>query len=190
MLARSPIRALSTNSHTFSSAARQMNVAALGPGRGIGQPLSLPLKTDPLVTSLSLYDIRDAPSVAANVIHVDAHSEELNGYPAYQLDEALDGVQVVVIPAGVPRKMNRDDLLDTNASIVRDLAAAIGRVSPTAYILVISNPVNTTVPIIASTVQKPGVYNSTGLFSVTTLYVVCAARLTAGISGLNPQTLP
>jgi malate dehydrogenase len=51
-----------------------MNVAVLGPGRGIGQP-SLPLKTDPLVTSLSLYDIRGAPNVAADVSLVDAHSE-------------------------------------------------------------------------------------------------------------------
>ncbi|KIK32662.1 hypothetical protein CY34DRAFT_18881 [Suillus luteus UH-Slu-Lm8-n1] len=75
-------------------AARQTNVAVLGPGRGIGQPLSLPLKTDPLVTSLSLYDIRGAPSIAADVSHVD-----VNGYPAYKLDEAFDGVQVAVIPA-------------------------------------------------------------------------------------------
>ncbi|KAG1763547.1 mitochondrial malate dehydrogenase precursor, partial [Suillus occidentalis] len=90
------------NSNTFSLAARQMNVAVLGPGRGI----ITPSQDRPLVTSLSLYDIRGAPSVAADVSHVDAHSEErLNGYPAYQLDEALDGVQVVVIPAGVPRKV-------------------------------------------------------------------------------------
>ena len=29
----------------------------------------------------------------------------MNGYAADQLDAALDGVQVVVIPAGVPRKV-------------------------------------------------------------------------------------
>lgn len=47
----------------------------LGAGGGIGQPLSLLLKTDPLVTSLSLYDIRGAPGVAADVSHVDSASE-------------------------------------------------------------------------------------------------------------------
>ena len=30
----------------------------------------------------------------------------MNGYPADKLDEALDGVKVVVIPAGVPRKVS------------------------------------------------------------------------------------
>ena len=41
----------------------------------IGQPLSLLLKLDPLVSSLSLYDIRLAPGVAADVSHVDTPGE-------------------------------------------------------------------------------------------------------------------
>ena len=72
MLARSALR----SARLFStSAARQQKVAVLGAGGGIGQPLSLLLKTDPLVTSLSLYDIRGAPGVAADVSHVDTASE-------------------------------------------------------------------------------------------------------------------
>ena len=47
----------------------------IGAGGGIGQPLSLLLKADPLVTSLSLYDIRGAPGVAADVSHIDTSSE-------------------------------------------------------------------------------------------------------------------
>ncbi|KAK7439299.1 Malate dehydrogenase, cytoplasmic [Stygiomarasmius scandens] len=101
MFARSVLR---SSSRLFStSAPRQTKVAVLGAGGGIGQPLSLLLKTDPLVSSLSLYDIRGAPGVAADVSHVDTASE-VKGYAADQLDQALDGVQVVVIPAGVPRK--------------------------------------------------------------------------------------
>jgi malate dehydrogenase len=37
--------------------------------------MSLLLKTDPLVTSLSLYDIRGAPGVAADISHVNTKSE-------------------------------------------------------------------------------------------------------------------
>jgi malate dehydrogenase len=42
------------------------------------------------------------------------------------IKNALTGADVVVIPAGVPRKpgMSRDDLFNTNAGIVRDLANA------------------------------------------------------------------
>lgn len=78
MLARTTLlRTLaSPSSRLFSSStARQTKVAVLGAGGGIGQPLSLLLKHDPLVTSLSLYDIRGAPGVAADVSHIDTGSE-------------------------------------------------------------------------------------------------------------------
>ncbi|KAG6849434.1 hypothetical protein H0H93_008510 [Arthromyces matolae] len=105
MFARSAVRVVAQPASRFfsSTASRNFKVAVLGAGGGIGQPLSLLLKSDPLVTSLSLYDIRGAPGVAADVSHVDTTSE-VNGYAADQLDQALEGVEVVVIPAGVPRK--------------------------------------------------------------------------------------
>ncbi|EIW81850.1 malate dehydrogenase [Coniophora puteana RWD-64-598 SS2] len=194
MLARTALRSVASTSRAsaFStSAARLTRVAVLGAGGGIGQPLSLLLKSDALVSSLSLYDIRGAPGVAADVSHIDTASE-VNGYAADKIDEALEGAQVVVIPAGVPRKpgMTRDDLFNTNASIVRDLAASIGRVAPTAHILVISNPVNSTVPIVARTLEKAGVFDPKRVFGVTTLDVVRAARFTAGIAGVKPEQTP
>ncbi|KAI9448403.1 malate dehydrogenase [Lactarius indigo] len=189
MLSRSAARLLTTQTRAFSTtSARQTKVAVLGAGGGIGQPLSLLLKIDPLVSSLSLYDIRGAPGVAADVSHIDTDSA-VKGYTADQLDEALDGAKVVVIPAGVPRKpgMTRDDLFNTNASIVRDLAASVGRVAPEAHILVISNPVNSTVPIVAKTLEKAGVFDPRRLFGVTSLDVVRAARFLGEVSGNDPK---
>lgn len=76
MLTRYAARSLSANGRWFSSSvARHSKVAVLGAGGGIGQPLSLLLKADPLVTSLSLYDIRGAPGVAADVSHIDTPGE-------------------------------------------------------------------------------------------------------------------
>lgn len=190
MFARAAVRALAAPSSRFFSvsAPHLTKVAVLGATGGIGQPLSLLLKIDPLVSSLSLYDIRGAPGVAADVSHVDSASE-VKGYAADQLDQALEGSQVVVIPAGVPRKpgMSRDDLFNTNASIVRDLAAAVARVAPSAYVLVISNPVNSTVPIVAATLEKAGVFDPRRLFGITTLDVVRAARFLAGIVEASPS---
>lgn len=56
--------------------------------------------------------------------------------------------------------MTRDDLFNTNASIVRDLAKAAAEVAPKALVGIISNPVNSTVPIWAEVFKKAGVYDA------------------------------
>lgn len=170
-----------------SSAASAYKVSVLGAGGGIGQPLSLLLKLNHKVTELSLYDLKGAPGVAADVSHIPTNST-VKGYEPDSLPEALKGSDVVVIPAGVPRKpgMTRDDLFNTNASIVRDLAKAIADHSPKAAILVISNPVNSTVPIVAEVLKSKGVYDPAKLFGVTTLDVLRASRFISEVAGTNP----
>ena len=55
------------------------------------------------------------------------------------------------MPAGVPRKpgMTRDDLFNINAGIAMSLAEACSKACPDAMLCIISNPVNSTVPIAA-----------------------------------------
>ncbi|CCO30183.1 malate dehydrogenase [Rhizoctonia solani AG-1 IB] len=55
--------------------------------------------------------------------------------------------------------MTRDDLFKINAGIIRDLAIGIATNAPKAFILVISNPVNSTVPIVAEVLKKHGVFD-------------------------------
>ncbi|HET7456552.1 MAG TPA: malate dehydrogenase [Gemmatimonadaceae bacterium] len=61
-----------------------------------------------------------------------------NGY-----DETA-GSDVVVITAGIARKpgMSRDDLLNTNAGIVRQVSEQIKATSPNAIVIVVSNPLD------------------------------------------------
>ncbi|KAF8327940.1 NAD-malate dehydrogenase [Cantharellus anzutake] len=156
----------------------------LGAAGGIGQPLSLLLKTNPLITELGLYDIVNTPGVAADLSHI-ASPAKVSGYlpPDDGLKKTLRGADIVVIPAGVPRKpgMTRDDLFKINAGIVRDLAIAIAEVAPKALVLVISNPVNSTVPIVAEVFKKRGVFDPKRIFGVTTLDVVRASTFVAEI---------
>lgn len=46
-----------------------------------------------------------------------------------------------------------------NAGIVRDIAVGIAEHSPKAFVLVISNPVNSTVPIVAEVLKKKGAFD-------------------------------
>ena len=84
------------------------------------------------------------------------------------LEKALKDSQVVVIPAGMPRKpgMTRDDLFNTNASIVRDLVAGCAKACPKALIAIITNPVNSAVPIAAEVLKKAGAYDPKRLFGM------------------------
>ncbi|KLJ11547.1 malate dehydrogenase, NAD-dependent, partial [Blastomyces silverae] len=174
----------------FSVSAQQSSkVTVLGAAGGIGQPLSLLMKLNPRVTQLALYDIRGGPGVAADLSHINTNST-VTGYDPTPsgLREALKDAEIVLIPAGVPRKpgMTRDDLFNTNASIVRDLAKAAAEASPNANILVISNPVNSTVPIVAEVFKARNVYNPKRLFGVTTLDVVRASRFISQVKSTDP----
>jgi len=61
-----------------------------------------------------------------------------NGY-----DESADS-DIVVITAGIARKpgMSRDDLLNTNAGIVKSVCEQVRRTSPNAIIIMVSNPLD------------------------------------------------
>lgn len=160
---------------SFVGASQHRNYRAcvVGAAGGIGQPLSLILKQDPLVSSLSLYDVAPVtPGVAADLSHIPTPAKvEGHAGGAEALAAALKGCDVVVIPAGIPRKpgMTRDDLFNTNATIVANTIKGVAENCPDAAILIISNPVNSTVPIAKEVLVKAGKYNPKKLMGVTTL---------------------
>ncbi|XP_010279077.1 PREDICTED: malate dehydrogenase, mitochondrial-like [Nelumbo nucifera] len=165
-----------------SESAPERKVAVLGAAGGIGQPLALLMKLNPLVSKLALYDIAGTPGVAADVSHINTRSEVAGYMGEDQLGQALEGSDIVIIPAGVPRKpgMTRDDLFNINAGIVKSLCTAIAKYCPNALVNMISNPVNSTVPIAAEVFKKAGTYDERKLFGVTTLDVVRAKTFYAG----------
>ncbi|KAF9137254.1 hypothetical protein BGX30_010417 [Mortierella sp. GBA39] len=166
-----------------------VKVTVCGAAGGIGQPLSLLLKQSDLITHLALYDIVNAAGVAADLSHINTASKVTGHVGKDALAEALSGAHTVVIPAGVPRKpgMTRDDLFKVNAGIVRDLAEACAKHCPKAFILVISNPVNSTVPIVCEVFKKAGVFDPRKVFGVTTLDVV---RSSTFVNHIKPQFEP
>ncbi len=72
---------------------------------------------------------------------VEGYDFQLTGSNDY---ETIQGSDVVVITAGLPRKpgMSRDDLLLKNAGIVKDVTENITRHSPDSIIIVVSNPLD------------------------------------------------
>jgi len=169
-----------------------MKVAVLGAAGGIGQALSLLLKLNlPAGTDLALYDLAPVtPGVAVDLSHIPT-AVTVKGYGKDDLAQALVGADVVMIPAGMPRKpgMDRSDLFNINAGVVKTLAEAIVANCPKALVGVITNPVNTTVAIAAEVFKKAGTYDPKRLFGVTTLDVIRAETFVAELKGKNPAEL-
>merc|ERR1719384_2291185 len=129
--------------------------------------------------------------VTADLSHVCTPAK-VTGYTGpEQIDAALKGAEVVVIPAGVPRKpgMTRDDLFNINAGIVKTLAESVAKNCPDAMICVISNPVNSMVPLFAEVLKANGCYNPKKLFGVTTLDVVRARTFVSEALGRDVQSM-
>lgn len=75
---------------------------------------------------------------AAPIEKHDAHVTGANTY------DATEGSDIVIITAGIPRKpgMSRDDLISTNAGIVRNVTKEVAKRSPNAVLIIVSNPLD------------------------------------------------
>ena len=169
-----------------------MKVAVLGAAGGIGQALSLLLKTQlPAGSDLALYDVAPVvPGVAVDLSHIPT-AVKVTGHGKDDLADALTGADVVLIPAGMPRKpgMDRSDLFNINAGIVKNLIEGVADNCPNACVGIITNPVNTTVAIAAETLKAKGVYDKNKLFGVTTLDVIRAETFVAELKGVDVSSV-
>ncbi|MFT6926390.1 MAG: malate dehydrogenase [Psychromonas sp.] len=167
-----------------------MKVAVLGAAGGIGQALALLLKLDlPENSILSLYDLASVtPGVAKDLSHIPT-SVKVDGFAGTDPTPAIEGADVVLICAGVARKpgMDRSDLFNINAGIIKNLVTKVAEVAPEACIGIITNPVNTTVAIAAEVLKAAGVYNKRKLFGITTLDVIRAEDFVARLKGLPAE---
>ncbi len=96
-----------------------------------------------------LFDIKDgvAKGKALDLFEgspVDGFDANITGTGDWK---DVAGADVLVVTAGIPRKpgMSRDDLLDTNVKIITDVAKNIREHCPNAFVIVISNPLDSMV---------------------------------------------
>ena len=72
---------------------------------------------------------------------VDGYNVNISGTNNYQ---DINNSDVIIITAGVPRKpgMTRDDLLETNLNVIKQVAQGIKKNSPNAFVICITNPLD------------------------------------------------
>jgi malate dehydrogenase len=82
----------------------------------------------------------------AEAARVDGYDIKISGTNSYK---DIAGADLVIITAGLPRKpgMNRDDLLVTNAKIMKSVAEAVKEKAPNSIVIIISNPLDAMVTL-------------------------------------------
>lgn len=172
------------------TAAQRFKVAVLGASGAIGQPLSLALVQNRRVSELALYDIVQPRGIAMDLSHIP-RKVKVTGHPPKCVHKALNGADLLMMPAGMPRRpgMLRDDLFNTNALTVQELSAAVAKHAPNAIVAVISNPLNSMMPIAAETLQRAGVYDPRKVFGLMSLDLMRARKVLGEFTGQDPELL-
>jgi len=158
-----------------------MKVTLIGAAGGIGQSLSLLLKINlPVGCELCLYDLNPStPGIALDLSHIP-NKVKVTGYSGSDsLISALENSDIVIITAGIARKpgMERSDLFNANANLIRNLMSSAAHSCPNACFCLITNPLNSLVPLAATVLKQAGVYNPRKLFGVTSLDIIRAESI-------------
>ena len=107
--------------------------------------------------------------------------------------EAIQGSEIVVITAGLPRKpgMSRMDLIETNAKIMRAVAENIAKHAPEAVIINVANPLDemTALAQIVSGFPYKRVIGQAGMLDTARFTHFVAEKLDVPVASVNTLTL-
>ena len=121
-------------------------IALIGGGQ-IGGNLAL-IATEKELGDIVIFDIPKMEGIvkgkALDIMQLrphDGYDVNINGTSDYK---DIEGSDVIVITAGIPRKpgMDREDLMSINLDIMKDVAKNVKEYAPDSFVIVISNPLD------------------------------------------------
>lgn len=105
----------------------------------------------------------------------------------------IAGADLVIITAGLPRKpgMSRDDLLTTNAEIMKSVAEGVKQNAPDAFVIIISNPLDAMVTLFQKITQFPSkrVMGQAGVLDSSRFASFIAWELGVSVKDVNAMVL-
>jgi malate dehydrogenase len=126
----------------------------------------------------------------AQAAPIEKHDAHLVGANAY---DATAGSDIVIITAGIPRKpgMSRDDLLTTNAGIVKKVTQEVAARSPQAVLIIVSNPLDAMchVALDASQFPKQRVIGMAGVLDSARFRAFIAMELNVSVENTHAFVL-
>jgi len=121
---------------------------------------------------------------------IEKHDAQLQGSNGY---EASSGSDIVIITAGIPRKpgMSRDDLISTNAGIMKSVTKEVAARSPEAVLIIVSNPLDAMCHVAyeASQFPKSRVIGMAGVLDSARFRAFIAMELDVSVENTNAFVL-
>ncbi len=142
-----------------------------------------------------MYDIvEDLPQGKAldiaEAARVDGFDSKVTGTNNYK---DIAGADLVIVTAGLPRKpgMSRDDLLTTNAKIIKIVAEAVKENAPDAIVIIISNPLDAMVTLFKNVTGFPAnrVVGQAGVLDSSRFATFIAWELGVSVKDVNALVL-
>ena len=121
---------------------------------------------------------------------IDGFDVTINGTNDYK---DIEGSDIVVVTAGLPRKpgMSRDDLLTTNAKIMKTVAENVKKYAPNSITLIISNPLDAMVTLFKKITGFPTnrVFGQAGILDSSRFSTFIAWELGVSVKDVNAMVL-
>ncbi|MBK7106092.1 MAG: malate dehydrogenase [Ignavibacteriae bacterium] len=126
----------------------------------------------------------------AEASRIDGFDVSLKGANKYQ---DIAGSDLVIVTAGLPRKpgMSRDDLLVTNAKIMRSVAEGVKEFAPNSIVIIISNPLDAMVTLFQKVSGFPHhkVIGQAGVLDSSRFSTFIAWELGVSVKDVNAMVL-
>ncbi|UCF73181.1 MAG: malate dehydrogenase [Deltaproteobacteria bacterium] len=127
----------------------------------------------------------------AEAAPIECHDSRITGASNdYSLAKGSD---IVIVTAGIPRKpgMSRDDLLTTNAGIMRSVVKEISTVAPNSILLIVSNPLDAMchVALETSSFDKKRVIGMAGVLDSARFRAFIAMELNVSVENTHAFVL-
>jgi malate dehydrogenase len=121
---------------------------------------------------------------------IEKHDAKVTGANGY---EATANSDIVIITAGIPRKpgMSRDDLISTNAGIIKSVTQQIAKYSPNTILIIVSNPLDAMchVALEASGFPKSRVIGMAGVLDSARFRAFIAMELNVSVENTHAFVL-
>lgn len=168
-------------------------ISLIGAGQ-IGSTLAL-LSAQKNLGDIVLFDINEgtAKGKALDISQsaaIEGFESNIIGTSSY---EDISDSDVIIITAGVPRKdgMSRDDLLNINAGIIKQVSEGIKKYSPNAFVICITNPLDVMVGVLQkfSGLANNMVVGMAGILDTSRMKFFLSKKLNVSINSIEAFVL-